>query len=69
MKNIDHSIGQLEEFKKWAEDEFSEIRLYNKEILGKLESINQDRWVLYGKLTLLNGVVIILIESFIHKQF
>jgi len=67
--NTDLIIGRLEEFKSWATNEFKNIHQNQLMIIAKLDRINQDRWIMYGKVTMLNGILVILIEIFTRKLF
>lgn len=60
--NADRILGQLQEFREWAKGEFQEIKASQLLILNQIEKINQDRWVLYGKMAILNSAVIAFLE-------
>jgi hypothetical protein len=62
-------LGQLEEFKSWAIKEFEELHADQKEILSQLQHMNKDRWIAYGKMTVINGILICIIEIFAHIIF
>jgi hypothetical protein len=62
-------IGQLDEFRSWAKNEFKTIRENQLMIIAKLDRINQDRWVMYGKMTVINGILVMLIEVATHLIF
>ena len=68
MKEVEETLGALTEFKEWSKTQFNEIRIDHREILTKIDEINQQRWLLYGKLTILNGLVIAVIEALAHKS-
>jgi hypothetical protein len=69
MINPERSLGRLEEFKAWAKSEFSDLRKNQLMIIAKLDRINQDRWIMYGKMTIINGILVLLIELATHIFF
>lgn len=62
MTYTERTLGQLQEFKSWAKAEFEELRHNQLTIMEKLDRINQDRWIMYGKLTIINGIIILALE-------
>lgn len=60
-------LGQLQEFREWSKREFQELKATELLILNQIEKINQDRWTLYGKMTVLNSIVIAALELISHN--
>lgn len=69
MRRLEHIIGQLEEFKSWAKNEFKNIHEMQLMTIAKLDRINQDRWIMYGKMTMINGILVMFIEVATHLFF
>lgn len=68
MNNIENRLlGRLEEFKDWATNEFNHIHSDHKLIQIKLDQINQDRWVLYGKIAVINGLLMAIFQLVVKK--
>ena len=65
--SIDRIIGKLEEFESWSKQEFVDIDRKIFHLMQKLEDINKNRWVLYGELTAISSIVMVIFEVAIHK--
>jgi len=65
--DIDRVIGKLEEFQVWSLREFALLDRKLSEIIAKLEQINRSRWVLYGEITAIGSIVMLLLEVVFHK--
>lgn len=63
-QNSDRVLGRLEEFKDWATGEFTALRVGQNKIIHQIEIINQARWVAYGKIAILNSIVMLGLEMF-----
>ncbi len=62
MTSQERVLGQLEEFKKWATSEFKESKKMQMLIIAKLDKLNHERGILYGKITVINAVMMVLIQ-------
>jgi hypothetical protein len=62
-------LGELTEFKDWATCEFANLRHGQSLVLEKIEKINEARFILYGKLAMINSALVICIEVVTHNLF
>lgn len=69
MESVDRILGQLEEFKDWATMEFANLRHGQSLIIERIEKIDEARFVLYGKITVINCLVLAFIETIAHNLF
>jgi hypothetical protein len=67
--HTDIALGRFEEFRSWAKAEFKHLRDNQLLIIGKLDRINQDRWTMYGKMTVINAMLVMAIELLARKVF
>jgi hypothetical protein len=69
MTHTDRLIGQLQEFKSWAKYEFEDLRKNQLMLIAKMDRINKDRWTIYGKMSIINGILVLILEIFAHSLF
>ena len=67
MNTSERIFGQFQEFREWAKREFKMIHDDHLMIIAKLDKLSHDRDVMFGKLVVLNSVIIVLLEIVGHK--
>lgn len=54
--NDERILGRMEEFKEWASREFDKTREQILKLEEEIESLNQHRWFLDGKIVVITAM-------------
>lgn len=56
-------LGRLEEFRLWTKYELKSIRETQDKILHTIYTIQKDRWIMYGKVAVINAIMMFILRG------